>query len=578
MKNEYELKGQGVSAGIGIGSILVYSKQELVVPTHAAADPATELASLDQALAKVVTDTGRILARAQSEANATRAEIIEAYAMILEDPEILAESRRLIEEDHVNAAAAVEQGIGLVVQMFEEMEDEYMRARAFDIRDIKDRILMALLGIETRDLSTLPPDTILVAKDLTTSDTASMDVRHVAGILTRIGGRNSHTSIMARNFSIPAIVGIGDALTVATDGDTAVFNGITGEIVINPDPESWQVYTAKSEQFRQDRAQLDVFKDQPSLSKDGRRVEICANIGTDQETAFVLEATADGIGLFRSEFLFLDRNGVPSEEEQMTAYRLVLQALGNKPVIVRTLDIGGDKELPAMNLAKEDNPFLGFRAIRICLDRPELFRTQLRALLRASVYGNLLIMFPMISSVAELRAARAALDAARAELVAENIPFAPDIKVGIMIEIPAAAIMSDLLALECDFFSIGTNDLIQYTVAVDRGNEKVANLYSQYNPAVLRLIRLTIQSAHQNNIFCGMCGEAAGDPLLIPALLGMGLDEFSMNAGSVLRARKIISQLTVNETRDLVNEIVNLPTAEDVEQTLIDFSEAHILA
>ena len=577
MKTTYEIKGQGVSAGICIGTALVYSKQDIVVPSGKIADPVAELAILDVAVQKVVEATEQILSKAQTEENTTRAEIIDAYLMILTDPEILSESRRLIEEESFNAAAAVEQGVGMVVQMFEEMEDEYMRARAFDIRDIKDRIQMAILGIETKDLSDLPANTILVAMDLTTSDTASMDVKHVTGILTQIGGRNSHTSIMARNFSIPAIVGIGDSLKVIQDGDPIVFNGVTGEAIVNPDPEQINDYENKKDKYLADRATLDVFKDKESVSKDGRRVEICSNIGTDQEISFVLDATADGIGLFRSEFLFLDRSTIPTEEEQLTAYKSVLIAMDNKPVIVRTLDIGGDKEMPAMNLDKEDNPFLGYRAIRICLDRPELFRTQLRALLRASVHGNLLIMFPMISSVAELRAAKAAYEAAKAELKAENIAYSPDVRVGIMIEIPAAAIMADLLALECDFFSIGTNDLIQYTVAVDRGNEKVANLYSQYNPAVLRLIQMAIQAAHKNSIPCGMCGEAAGDPLLIPALLGMGLDEFSMNSGSVLQARKIISQLDTKTVKELAETIINLPTAEDVEAALVEFAQTQEL-
>lgn len=578
MNNAYMIKGQGVSAGIGIGKALVYSKKEIVIPENKAIDPAAEIAALDRALAEVVEATERILENARKEENTTRAEIIEAYSMILQDPEILAEPRRLISDESHNAAAAVEQGVSMVVQMFESMEDEYMRERAFDIRDIKDRILMAILGIETKDISALPAGTILVAKDLTTSDTASMDMKNVAGIMTQIGGRNSHTSIMARNFSIPAVVGIGDSITAVGEGDFIVFNGVTGEIVVNPDKITIQEFQDKKAQFQQERAQLDIFKGKESISADGRRVEICSNIGTDQETAFALECTADGIGLFRSEFLFLDRPAVPTEDEQFDAYKNVLKAMGSKPVIVRTLDIGGDKEMPAMNLEKEENPFLGYRAIRICLDRPELFRTQLRALLRASVFGNLQIMFPMISSVAELRAARESFETAKAELQSENIPYASDVKIGIMIEIPAAAVMADLLALECDFFSIGTNDLIQYTVAVDRGNEKVANLYSQYNPAVLRLVQMTIRAAHDNNIVCGMCGEAAGDPLLIPALLGMGLDEFSMSSGSVLRARKIISQLSSNDTQGLVHEIINLPTAEEVEQALIDFAATHALA
>ena len=349
-------------------------------------------------------------------------------------------------------------------------------------------------------------------------------------------------------------------------------------VIIRPDAATFQESLRQREAFLQEKALLDSFKDKDSVTADGRKVEICANIGTPVETAFVLEATADGIGLFRSEFLFLDHNTIPTEEEQLEAFKSVLMALEDKPVIVRTFDIGGDKSMPALNLDKEDNPFLGYRAIRISLDRPELFKTQLRALLRASVFGNLQIMFPMISSITELRAAKAVLEEAKAELRSRGVAFKDDVPVGIMIEIPAAAVMSDLLAKECDFFSIGTNDLIQYTVAVDRGNEKVANLYSQYNPAVLRLIQQTIHSAHEAQIMCGMCGEAAGDPLLIPALLGMGLDEYSMSSGSVLRARQIISRLSTNDVRQLVLEIINLPTTEEVEQALVDFAEVHGLS
>jgi len=573
MNSSIQIKGQGVSAGIGIGRAFLYSKQEITVTETRAVDPKTEIARLDWAVERVVEETDQILQRAKTEENKTRAEIIEAYAMILADPEILAEARRLIEEEHYNVVHAVEEGITQIVQIFESMDDAYMRERAFDIKDIKDRILMALLGIKVKDISKLPPDTVLVARDLTTSDTAGMDVKNVAGILTKIGGKNSHTSIMARNFSIPAVVGVGDNLGIIQDGDELVFNGTTGAITIRPDADAYQEALQHRAAFLREKALLDSFKGQPSVTADGRHVEICANIGTPGETAFVLESTADGIGLFRSEFLYLDRNAIPTEDEQIEAYKSVLMALEDKPVIVRTLDIGGDKDLPAMNLDKEDNPFLGYRAIRICLDRPELFKTQLRALLRASVHGRLWIMFPMISSVSELRAAKAVLEEAKAELRAKGEPYREDVPVGIMIEIPAAAVMSDMLAKECDFFSIGTNDLIQYTVAVDRGNEKVANLYSQYNPAVLRLIRQTIQSAHASSIPCGMCGEAAGDPLLIPALLGMGLDEFSMSSGSVLRSRKIVSMLQTGEAQQLVDELLTLPTTGEVEKALIRFAE-----
>lgn len=578
MGTSLEIKGLGVSAGIGIGRALLYEKAEIVVPEAKAQNPAAELQRLDQALALVTTETEAILERARTEADSTRADIIEAYAMILGDPEILLEARRLIEEDGENAVRAVESGVSLIVQMFEQMEDAYMRERAFDIRDIKDRLLRALLGIRTKDISKLPPGTVLVAKDLATSDTAGMDIGNVAGILTKIGGRNAHTSIMARNFSIPAVVGIGSGLDAICDGDEVALDGTAGLVSIRPDAAAMADCLARRTAFLAERALLDQFRGRESLTADGRRIEICANIGTTQETSLVLESTADGIGLFRSEFLYLDKNAVPTEDEQLEAYRSVLMALGDKPVIVRTLDIGGDKAMPCLNLEREENPFLGYRAIRICLDRQDLFRTQLRALLRASVAGNLQIMFPMISSVNELRLAKAALEAAKAELRDAGVPFRENVPVGIMIEIPAAAVMSDRLARECDFFSIGTNDLIQYTVAVDRGNEKVANLYSPYHPAVLRLVDMTIRSAHAAGIPCGMCGEAAGDPLLIPALLGMGLDEFSMGSGSVLQARKIVARLGMDAARTLAETVLELATAEEVENALAGFARTNGLA
>ncbi len=568
------IKGMGVSAGIGIGRALIYAKKEIVLPDYRAANPDAEMALLDRSLNQVVAETRQVLAIEQQAEEQTRAEILEAYLAIMEDPEILAETRNLIEQENENAATAVERGMTPIVRLFEEMDDAYMRERAMDIRDIKDRILMAILGIKTPDLTALPPDTILVTRDLTTSDTASMDIKHVAGILTQVGGKNSHTSIIARNYSIPTVVGIGDALLTIRDGDLIALNGQSGDILINPDADALQACRLHREKIIRDREQLSLFKNKASLTADGHRVEICANIGTDQDAALVLESTADGIGLFRSEFLYLDRNAIPTEQEQLDAYKSVLIALAGKPVIVRTLDIGGDKELPAMNLEKEQNPFLGYRAIRICLHQPELFKTQLRALLRASVYGRLQIMFPMISSVSELRQAKAILAEVQRELTDAGIPYQSDIPVGIMIEIPAAAIMADLLALECDFFSIGTNDLIQYTIAVDRGNEKVAELYSQYNPAVLRLINMTIQAAHKNNIPCGMCGEAAGDPLLIPILLGMGLDEFSMSSSLVLPARRLMSRLQLNDARELVTMVCGLPTTEDVEAALNEFAQS----
>lgn len=567
-----EISALGVSAGIGIGRAVVLEKKQLVIPDTPCEAPEAELAQFENAIAQVSKETQELIDKARAAGEDSKADILDAYVMLVEDPAVTDSSRELIQGATHNAPQAVKDGMDAVVDMFESMDDDYMRERAFDIRDIQQRILRKLLKVEEKDLSALEPNTIVAAEDLTTSDTAKLDIKHVCGIITGAGGQNSHASIMARNFEIPALAAAGDAAVRIADGSEIVLDGAAGVAYVDPTPEKRAEFVEKQKQYLAEKALLDKYRGKESVTADGKIVELCANIGTPAEVERVLENTADGVGLLRSEFLYMDSGSLPDESAQFDAYKAVVMGLNPKPVIVRTMDIGGDKELAALNLEKEENPFLGYRAIRICLDRPQLFKTQLRALLRASHFGNLKIMFPMISCLDELRAAKAAVEEAKAELRSEGLSFDEKVQVGIMIEVPAAALMARELAKECDFFSIGTNDLIQYTTAVDRGNKKIGDLYSPYHPAVLRLIAHTIESAHAAGIPCGMCGEAAGDPLLIPALLGMGLDEFSMSSGMVLRARSILADLTTERAQALAKEVLALSTWKEVKQKLEAFA------
>ena len=560
------LKGIGVSFGIGVGPVFRYEKQELVIPDRPAADVEAEKKLFDDAVEFVGQQTQALADKARKEMGDEEAAIFEAHAMILQDPEMQQSVKAAIEGGQ-NAAAAVKSVFDGLVQMFLSMDDEYFRERAADMTDIGQSILRKLLGVKLADISSLPAPCIIVAHDLTPSDTAKMDVKNVRGIVTEIGGRTSHTAIMARALDIPAVVGCEGALSVLAEGESVAVFGETGEVKYGMNDAEIQNILTEQKKVQEEREKLLKYKEIKSASADGHEVEVSCNIGNPAEAVKAVEVGADGVGLFRSEFLYMDRDGLPSEDEQFEAYKQAVETLG-KPVIVRTLDIGGDKKLPALPLPEEDNPFLGYRAIRICLDREDLFNTQLRALLRASAFGDIRIMFPMISSLTELEGAKAAVERAKAQLDAENIAYNKEIKLGIMVEIPAAAVMSDVLAKYCDFFSIGTNDLIQYTVAVDRGNEKISHLYSQYNPAVLRLIALTIKNAHANGIHCGMCGEAAGDELLTPVLLGMGLDEFSMSAGSVLRVRKNITELNYEECKALAEKVQELSCADEVKAYL----------
>ena len=560
------LKGKGVSTGIGFGNIVVLKKVERKIEkkTIESEQIEQELARVHKALEEVINETETQM----KNMNGTEADIMQAYLMIMQDPSLISETENAIKNSKYNAEYAVEVGFNSIIQIFENMDDEYMASRSRDILDIKNRVLGKLFKEETIDLSNLNPNTVIVATELTTSETAKLDFKNVSGIITELGGENSHTSIMARTHTIPAITKVEEATKIFKDGESVAINGTSGEIYINPTEEEKQKLLDLEKQLEQEKSELDKYRNEETFTKDGTKVKLYANIGLPADAEIAVNNTAEGVGLLRSEFLYMDSDIMPSEESQFEAYKKVAEIMKDKEAIIRTLDVGGDKDLKYLKLEKEANPFLGYRAIRLCLDNPTIFKTQLRAILRASAFGKLAIMFPMISSIEELRAAKQVLEKCKQELDNENIVYDKNIQVGIMIEIPSAALMADKLAQECDFFSIGTNDLIQYTVAVERGNEKISKLYTKYHPAVIKLIKKAIDGAHSANIICGMCGEAAGDPTFIPLLVGLGLDEFSMNSNNILRARKTINHLDKETCVKLSEEILQMASAEEVEKRL----------
>lgn len=562
-------KGKGVSVGIGFGTAVVLKEQERKIEKTTVDEPEKEMIRFKDALKQVEEDTQQIV----DSATGTEKEIMSAYLMIIQDPTLTVETENAISNLKYNAEYAVDIGFNSVIQLFESMDDEYMAGRARDIADIKNRVLAKLANEETINISKLPENTIIVATELTTSDTAKLDFKNVSGIISEIGGTNSHTSIMARTHAIPAITRVEDATKIFRNGDKIAINGSTGEIYLNPTQEETEQLQKLQKQLKEEKVELEKYKKLDTRTKDDYKVELVANIGTPADIESVIKNSAEGVGLFRSEFLYMDNENMPTEEEQFEAYKKVAEAMGDKPVIIRTLDVGGDKEIKYLHLEKEANPFLGYRAIRLCLDNIAIFKIQLRAILRASAFGNLSIMFPMISSIEELREAKKILEECKKELDGENINYNKNIKTGIMIEIPSAALISVGLATECDFFSIGTNDLIQYTVAVERGNEKISKLYTKYHPAVIKLVKLAIDGAHSANIFCGMCGEAASDELYVPLLVGLGLDEFSMNPNSILKTRKRIGELDRKECEKLANEILIMTSAEEVEKRLKEFAD-----
>ena len=563
------IKGKGISKGVGFGKVLIVEKQDRKIKKEIAENIEKELQRFKIALEEVQKD----IEETMEKSSGTEKEIMTAYLMLVQDPTLTIETENLIKNSKYNAEYATEEGFDKIVKMFEKIEDNYMAERARDIKDIKNKIIAKLFNEDNINLSQLPEKTIIVAKELTTSDTAKLDFENVSGIITEIGGVNSHTAIMARTHSIPFITEIYKITEVFNDVEYIGMNGSNGEIYLNPSKDEENKLLEIQRKIFEENNELEKYKNIETITKDGFKVELLSNIGIPSDINKVLDCTAEGIGLFRTEFLYMDSKQMPTEEEQFFAYKEVAEKMQGKPVIIRTLDVGGDKEIKYLNLPKEENPFLGYRAIRLCLDNIEMFKIQIRAILKASAYGNVFIMIPMISSIEELRRTKEIVEQCKNELNEKNIPYKKDIKLGIMVEIPSTAIMAEKFAKECDFFSIGTNDLIQYTVAVERGNEKIAGLYSKYHPAVIKLIKCTIDGAHKEGIFCGMCGEVAGDSKFIPLLIGMGLDEFSMNSNKVLQTRKLITQLDRNECEKLVQEVINMTSSQEVKDRMEKFKK-----
>lgn len=559
--------GTGASPGIALGRALVIEHSELVIEKKTIENIDEEIQKLESAVKVSKEELTKVKEKALAELGEHEAEIFEAHLLVLEDPELIGSAISKIRDEKVNADYALNEIKEMFVAMFESMDNEYMRERAADIKDVTNRVLRHILGIKVVDLAGLDEEVVLIAHDLTPSDTATMNKNMVLGFLTDIGGRTSHTAIMARTLEIAAVVGLNDITKKVKDGDYIVFNGDTGEVRVNPDEETKAKYASLKEEFEEYRKSLELLKGQASITTDGRHVELAGNIGSPNDVEGLIKNDAEGVGLYRTEFLYMDKeDSFPTEEEQYEAYKAVLEGMNNKPIVIRTLDIGGDKELPYFEMEAEMNPFLGYRAIRLCLDRKDIFKTQLRALYRASVHGKLRIMFPMISSLEELLDAKEVIKEVLKELDAENIAYSNDVEVGMMIEIPSAAVISDVLAKHVDFFSIGTNDLIQYTCAVDRMNQKISHLYNQFNPAVLRLIKMVIDNAHKEGKWVGMCGESAGDQRMIPILLGFGLDEFSMSPISILPARKLITSLSYADMQKFADEVLAMGTAKEIKE------------
>ena len=561
------LQGIAASDGIAIAKVYTLTEPDLTVTKVTVEDSEKEVSRLDDALAASIKDVELIKETALKNLGEEEAQVFDAHLMVLSDPELIGQVKDSITSNKVNAESALKEVTDMFISIFAGMEDNpYMQERAADIRDVSKRILAHLLGVKIPSPATIKDEVIIVAADLTPSDTAQLNRQYVKAFVTDIGGRTSHSAIMARSLEIPAIVGTKEVTLLAKDGDIIIVDGLAGDVFLNPSEEVIAEYRAKAEAFAAQQAEWEKLKDADTFTKDGHQVELAANIGTPKDLEGVIHNGAEGVGLYRTEFLYMDSHDMPTEEDQFEAYKAVLEGMNGKPVVVRTMDIGGDKELPYLPLPHEMNPFLGYRAIRISLNEPEMFRTQLRALLRASVYGKLRIMFPMIATLNDFRGAKALLEEEKAKLIAEGVAVSDDIQVGIMIEIPAAAVLAHQFAKEVDFFSIGTNDLIQYTMAADRMNERVSYLYQPYNPSILTLIKHVIDSAHKEGKWAGMCGEMAGDQTAVPLLVGLGLDEFSMSASSVLKTRSLISKLTLGDMQELAAKAINeCATVQEVE-------------
>lgn len=550
-------QGKGVSEGLAMAQIHLFTPKLPEISRQPAADAEAEVAKLEATLAAAEEELRGLYETAKEKMGEQEAEIFDAHLTILGDEYSVREPIiQRIREQKQNAAAAITDQFDELAQMFRSLGDELMAERAADAEDLKQQLLRICLGCGRQDLSVLPGDVIVLAEELTPSDTVRMDTAHVKGIATRLGGATAHSAIIARTLGIPAAAGIDGWQTEALNGHMAILDGADGTLTVDPTDEETASYQSRKAQADCEAQALEAFRTCPSQTKDGAALEICANIGTPQEAQQAMKYGADGVGLFRSEFLFMDRDALPTEDEQFEVYRTAAQTMAGKPLIIRTLDVGGDKKLPTLELPHEENPFLGFRAIRMTLSHPEIFRPQLRAILRAAAYGDVRVMFPMIGSMDQLREAKALLREQEQTLQAEGVPTGP-VKVGMMVEIPAAAVLAEEFAKEVDFFSIGTNDLTQYTLAVERGNAAVAHLYAPEHPAVLRLIAMTAQAAAERHIPCGMCGEAAGDPKLAPAFVGMGVNELSMSPRRVPAVRKLLSGLTMDECRQAAEKLLH---------------------
>lgn len=564
------ISGIAASNGIAIAKAYRLTEPDLTIEKRNIEDVQAEISRFKEAIQKSTVELEVIRDKAEKDLGADKAAIFDAHLLVLADPELINPISDKIQSDKVNAEYSLNETASMFITMFEQMDNEYMKERAADIRDVTKRVLSHLLGVHIPNPSLIAEEVIIIAEDLTPSDTAQLNPVYVKGFTTDIGGRTSHSAIMARSLEIPAIVGAKTVTSSIENGDLVIIDGLKGEVHINPTPELVKRYEEEQVAYAKQKAEWAKLVHEQTATKDGHHVELAANIGTPKDLEGVHQNGGEGIGLYRTEFLYMGRNDFPSEEEQFEAYKAVLEGMSGKPVVVRTLDIGGDKELPYLELPKEMNPFLGYRAIRLCLNEQEIFRTQLRALLRASVHGDLKIMFPMIATLAEFRDAKAVMAEVRQELLDGGIQVAENIEVGIMVEIPSTAVMADVFAKEVDFFSIGTNDLIQYTMAADRMNERVSYLYQPYNPAILRLVKMVIDAAHKEGKWAGMCGEMAGDEVAIPILIGLGLDEFSMSATSILKARSLISQLSLEDMQKLSQDVLELDTNDNVREAVIN--------
>ncbi|HGF7248585.1 TPA: phosphoenolpyruvate--protein phosphotransferase [Enterococcus faecium] len=569
------LKGIAASDGVAVAKAYLLVQPDLTFSKATVEDTAAEEARLDAALAKSTEELQQIREKAAQSLGEAEAQVFDAHLMVLSDPEMVGQIKQNIKDNSVNAESALKEVTDMYIGMFEAMEDNaYMQERAADIRDVAKRILAHLLGVTLPNPSMIDEEVVVVAHDLTPSDTAQLDRNFVKAFVTDIGGRTSHSAIMARSLEIPAIVGTKEITAKVKEGDILAVKGIEGDVIIDPTDEQKAEFEKAGADYAAQKAEWEKLKNAETVTADGKHFELAANIGTPKDLVGVHNNGGEAVGLYRTEFLYMDSPDFPTEDDQYEAYKAVLEGMEGKPVVVRTMDIGGDKELPYLQLPHEMNPFLGYRALRISLSEQgdEMFRTQMRALLRASVHGNLRIMFPMVATLKEFRAAKAIFEEEKQKLISEGKEVSDTIQVGIMIEIPAAAVLADKFAKEVDFFSVGTNDLIQYTMAADRMNERVSYLYQPYNPSILRLIKNVIDAAHAEGKWAGMCGEMAGDQTAVPLLVGMGLDEFSMSATSILKTRSLMKRLDTAKMAELADRALKeCDTMEEVVELVHEY-------